>query len=321
MQKQRRAIGRTEDGAAGGPQPAAGSASRAGLVSTGLLFAFLVFTWGGNYSWVKLGLLDMAPHTLNAVRTTLSVLLLAAVLGAGGGARALLPAPGEGWAMALVGLFQIGLMTVFMVLALERIESARVSLIVYTVPVWILLLSIPVLGESLTPLRAVGVVLGLVGIAILTNPFALSWDSAVLPGSLLALGCTLSWAIGTVLYRRRTWRSGYVQQVFWQLTVTAAVASLFALALEWGRPVDWSDRLIGVIVWNAIGPTALAYWCWAKLMARMSATTASQILLLTPVYAVLQGNLVLGEPIGLEIVLAAGAIVAGAALTFWKPPQ
>jgi drug/metabolite transporter (DMT)-like permease len=299
--------------------PGAGARRLTGRLATVLLFACLIFTWGGNYTWMKLALVDMGPHTFNALRVMGSVVLIGALIAAADGPAALVPGPGERVALAVVGLLQIGAMTVLILLALGRIEAGRTVLVIYTLPVWVLLMSLVLLGERMTWLRAAGIALGIGGIAVLTNPLAMRWDGAVLPGISLALASTVCWALGSVLYQRRAWRTGYPAQVFWQLLATALGATAFALALEWGRPFEATPRLAAILAWNAIGPTALAYWCWSVLITRMPATTASQILLLTPVYGVLQAHVVLAEPLGPTIALAALCILAGALLTLWRP--
>jgi drug/metabolite transporter (DMT)-like permease len=64
-------------------------------------------------------------------------------------------------------------------------------------------------------------------------------------------------------------------------------------------------------------PTALAYWCWAQALSRIRASTASQVLLLSPVFGVIQSSLVLGEPLGPVVVASGCCIICGAALTLW----
>ena len=52
---------------------------------------------------------------------------------------------------------------------------------------------------------------------------------------------------------------------------------------------------------------------------RIKPSTASQILLLSPVFGVAQSHLVLGEPLTPALLASAACVVVGAAMTLWRP--
>lgn len=283
------------------------------------LLGVLVFAWGGNYTWMKLAVGDIGIWLFNALRYLGATAMIGAVLAAANGARNVLPPAGERLGLALVGLLQIAALSALITFALQYIEASRTVLVVYTNPIWTLLLSMLVLGERTTWNRVAGLTLGLAGLVLLTNPLAMAWTQRSIVGVAAALLATICWACGSVLYKRRVWRATFGQQLFMQLSACVVVSTPLAVWLDWNTPVNPTQSLSLVLLWNMIGPTALGYWIWAVVLARVSASSASQVLLLSPVYGMLQSHLVLGEQLGAAILGAAACVIAGAGLTFWQP--
>lgn len=291
------------------------TAPRSSLSLAILLLAILVVLWGGNYTWVKIAVRDIGPWMFNALRYSAAAALLAVGLSATLGWRSMVPAPGERAMLALIGLLQAAVTTGATAIALQWVEASRVVLIVYSMPVWTLPLSLVLLGERPTAMAVIGALLGFGGIALLTNPLAMAWTAETLPGVVLALVGVLGWALGAVLYRKRVWATGFWPQTFWQIAVTAVAFIPLAIALEHDHAIRWTPPMIAVLVYNMILPTAFGFWCWSMALARMSATAAGQILLLSPLFGMVQSHLVLGEPLGAWVWASALAIVAGAWLT------
>jgi len=308
-------------GAGSGPGACPGGTDPApagGGVSPAVYLAFVIFAWGGNYTWIKLALEDGGALVFNALRYATAVALLGGALLLWLGPRRVLPVPGERIPLALIGLLQAGVMTAGTTLAMEMIEASRTVLIAYSMPIWGMLLSFLILGERPTVAMLAGLVLGLAGLALLSAPWEMDWTSRPgLVGSALALGGTLGWALGSVLYRRRVWRSGFWAQVMGQLAPSAVLIALLALTIE-ARPTEPTPRYLAIVLYNGVVPTILAFWCWARALTMVPVATASQILLLSPVFGVLLSALVLGERISPTLIGAMALIVAGAGLSYMR---
>jgi drug/metabolite transporter (DMT)-like permease len=283
------------------------------------MLAVVTFAWGGNYTWIKIALRDIGPWTFNAVRFCVAALVVGVVLLLRRGPRHTLPQYGERTALAVIGLLPGAVLTMLITVSLMWIESIRTILLIYTNPVWTLLLSALILGERLTIFNTSGVVLGLAGVVLLTNPLALDWQASSIPGIGAALLGSSAWALGSVLYRRRTWNSSFWQQVFWQLAASGVVTAVAAVVFERHQPPTPSPQLILIMIYNVLVPTALAFWCWSQVLTRIRASIASQILLLSPVFGIAQSHLVLAEPLSDAILASACCVVAGACLTFVRP--
>jgi drug/metabolite transporter (DMT)-like permease len=281
-----------------------------------LLFTVLITAWGGNYTWIKIALRDSGPWTFNALRYALAVFILGVALAASRGWRELLPVAGERVGLALIGLLQIAMITGLSTLALERIEASRTVLIVYSMPIWAILLSVLVLGQHVKLASTVGVLLSFLGLCLLLSPWAMDWSRpAVVLGSFLALCGTMAWALGALLYRQRRWQSDFWSQVFWQILIAAIVTLLGALVFE-TVILHFTTSYGVILIYNAIVPTVLAYWCWSRVLGRMSVPRASQVLMLSPGFGVLLSAAVLDEPLTISLLTSSILIISGAVLSY-----
>lgn len=272
----------------------------------------LVFLWGGNYTWVKIAVRDIGPLHFNLLRYGGAVVVFVAVAAVTGQLRRMLPERGERAGLALVGLLQAALMTTMTAAALVWLDASQVVLIAYSVPVWALIWGAAVLGERVTRLAAAGAALGLLGLALLTDPLGMSWQAGTLPGVLAGLLGVNGWALGAVLYRRRAWATGFWRQVFWQMLVTALAMAVLAPLFEDFRQIEFSTPMLTVAAYNAVGPTLFGFFCWAQALTRVTAATAGQVMILAPLFGVAQSHLVLGEPLGTNLVAATLLVTAGA---------
>ena len=71
-----------------------------------------------------------------------------------------------------------------------------------------------------------------------------------------------------------------------------------------------------IVLYNALVPTILAFWFWAKILTLIPAATAGQFVLLSPIVGIVLGSLVLGEAITATLVVSAAMILGGALLAY-----
>jgi drug/metabolite transporter (DMT)-like permease len=299
-------------------QPPTQSVSGPPWAALGLL-AVLIFAWGGNYTWISLALRDVGPWTFTAVRYVGAAIVIGTALALYHGPGHVMPVRGERGRLAAIGLLQGAGLTILLTISLQWIESTHTILLMYTNPLWALLLSVLLLGERFSVASVAGITLGLLGMAVLTNPLAMPWNATTVPGVVSALAATIAWALGSVLYRRDQWESTFWQQVFWQLAVSGVALALPAVLLEWDHPIRLTPQLAVNTIYNILVPTALAFWCWSQALTRVRASTASQVLLLSPVFGIAQSHFVLGEPLTPAVLASAACVITGACLTFWRP--
>ena len=104
--------------------------------------------------------------------------------------------------MLSIALLHMVGFSVLMAIGLTFIPTGRSVVLAYTTPLWVTPGASLFLHERLTPRRAAGVVMGLLGLVVLFNPLAFDWSNrtAVLGNGALVLAALL-WAASIVHIR------------------------------------------------------------------------------------------------------------------------
>lgn len=96
-------------------------------------------------------------------------------------------------------------------LSLTLLPLATVFALEFTMPAWVALLAIPVLGERMTVSRAGSIVLGFVGVLIIVRPGVESFRPAVL----LVLAAAVGFAVSLIATKQLTTSVGTFAILFW----------------------------------------------------------------------------------------------------------
>ena len=179
---------------------------------------------------------------------------------------------------------------------------AQVFALEFTMPVWVTLLAVPLLGERLTRVRLLVVAMGFIGILIITQPWSTGIGPGVLPGALCAVGFA-----GSVVFTKLLTRTATLTCIlFWLVTMQAVFGLITAgwdgdIALPSAANVPWLAM---------IGSAGLvAHFCMTKALRLAPASVVVPIdFTRVPVVAVM-AMLVYGEPLD-------WAVFAGAAVIF-----
>ncbi len=286
---------------------------------TPLYLAVAILAWGGNWILMKLVVGDIPAVAFTAIRVVGAAVVVFAFIVAT--RRPLFPVSEERWPLAGIGLLQIAALLSLGILALRHVAAGRAVVLTYTMQIWAIPLERWLVGQRISGVKLIGAAVSLVGLLLYMEPGMIDWsDPGTLMGNALLLAGAIVWALGACLYRRRVWRSDVWTQTAWQLLVSIPPLSVAAM-LGWDRPIVWSPTLIAVFLFNWTVPTALAYWCWARVLAVMPAGTAGQWLLLTPVFAYLASVVVFGDAVTLPIVASIALILAGLLVTVRAPAR
>jgi len=140
----------------------------------------------------------------------------------------------------------------------------------------------------------VGLLLGIVGVAILVgwNPVPLSYP--VIVGGLSALIAALFYGIAAVYARRKFMHDRATETVF---GLTGSSILLLPVALTTIPKTMPSIEIVLSVVVLAIACTAFAYLLYFQLIANIGATGAATVTFLIHVFSLLFGNILLGEPV------------------------
>lgn len=230
-------------------------------------------------------------------------------------ARGLVPLPwrdqGRALVCAMLGIASNQLLYLY---GLSRTTAVNATMIVTMVPVITYVVAMLAGVEALSGRRALGILLGLCGVAVLVSG---DLHGAALVGDLMVLGNTVSYAIYLVLARPLLARYAPLQVIaavfLWAVPVTVGVvglvdglpdpslilsapgASVVDPALEAARAAS-DPRL--ALLFVVLGPTIGTYWLNLYALQRVPPSTVALFIYLQPVISALSAGRVLGEAPG-----------------------
>ncbi len=234
-------------------------------------------------------------------------------------------------------------------LGLTHTSASRLTVFLYTSPFWVaLLLPRFVQAEKLRRIQWIGLTLAFTAVAVafseaflhasapaLSGPHAPPLRGSLPPGGAspawggpapgqwigdaMGLAAGMLWGLTTLAIRTtRVATVAAEKSLFYQLGVTAVVAPLLSLALGETWSFDYSALAWGsVFLQTAVGAFA-SYLTWMWMLRHYPATQMSTFTFLTPVFALVFGVLLLGEPLTLQLVLALLGVAAGIVLVSRK---
>jgi drug/metabolite transporter (DMT)-like permease len=278
-----------------------------------LLLATVVLAWGLTWPVNKVILASLSPIWTVAIRSGIGASALFA-LSIALGRLAVPPRADVPVLLSLALLHMVGF-SVLGSVGLELVPTARSVLLAYTTPLWVMPGASLFLGERLTARRLIGVVVGLLGLAVLFNPLALDWTNrAALIGNAAILAAAFFWAASILHLRAHRWRSAPFDLLPWQSLLATVIVTALALAVDGVPTVEWHPTLIAMLLYAGVPGTALAYWAMAMAGKSLPAVTTALGLLVAPVISVMVSTLWLGEPLTPTLVIAIVLILGGVAI-------
>jgi drug/metabolite transporter (DMT)-like permease len=216
--------------------------------------------------------------------------------------------------LSITFLHMIGF-TVLSTIGLAFVPAGRAVVLAYTTPLWVTPGAWLFLHERYTTRKMIGVVVGLLGLAVLFNPLAFDWANrdAVL-GNVAILAAAFVWA-GSILHiRGHRWQSQPFDLLPWELALASLVLVPSALVTAGVPTVEWSWHLVLLLLYGGIPGTALAYWAVAMAGRQLPASTVSLGLLATPIVGVVAAVAWLGESLTVSLGVAIALVLGGVAL-------
>jgi drug/metabolite transporter (DMT)-like permease len=261
-----------------------------------LLLVVLALIWGVHWSVTKIGLQYMPPFTYGAFRIGTALATVVALLAWRRGLR--LPDRHDLPILLSVSIGQIAASIVLINLALLTISAGRSSILFYTMPLWVAAMQLPTFRREGAGRLLLGLLVGLVGIALLLNPAAIEWSA---PGQLLGGGALLLaailWAGVTIHIRRHAWRGNPLSLEPWQLLVALVPVAAAALFLEGGRTIRWEPTAVVAVLYSGPLATALAFWLNQSVSRSLPPLGYAMSFLAVPIVGLTASWLLLGEPL------------------------
>jgi len=207
-------------------------------------------------------------------------------------------------------------------LGLTLTSASRMAVFLYTAPCFTALgLHWFVDGERMRRIQWIGIVVAFAGIALafadgfLHGATASGSSLAAVAGDALGVLAGVAWAATTVVVRAtRLAQSSASKTLFYQLTVSAVVLLVMALALGEAHVDTVTPLAVASLAYQAVVVAFVSYLVWFWLLTRYVASRLSVFSFLTPLFGVTFGVLLLGESFSLRFLMAAALVLIGIAL-------
>jgi drug/metabolite transporter (DMT)-like permease len=207
---------------------------------------------------------------------------------------------------------------------LQYTSASRMSVFIYLSP-FVVALGMPLISasERLSRAQLAGLVLAFAGVTLafaegFTRPAVgpLQWL-----GDALGITAALLWGLTTLVLRgSRLTRVLPEKTLLYQLAVSGVALTAAGLAAGEAWPAQISAAAAWPLAFQTVVITFASYLAWFWLLRHYPATRLAAFTLLTPLFGLLAGVLLLGEPATWRLVLALGAVCGGIALVNLLPP-
>ena len=261
------------------------------------------------YTAIKAGLEYSPPIRFASLRTLIggiSLILLLIVL-----RKPVLPRRDLIKWIIPVGLVSTTITFGFMFSSPEFTGAGIASVLGNSQPLTIIVLAALFLGEKITMVKIIALVLGMVGIIFISAQAFIGENPYAFLGAMLATGTSLGAAVTAVLLKRLKPGTDLISFTGWQLIAGSLPLLAGSYFFESDSIITWSGFFIGLVIFLGLIGTALTEIIWFWLLQKYDASRLSLYLFLIPVFGLLIAFIAFGETlkifevIGIIIVISA----------------
>jgi len=275
-------------------------------------FATIYLVWGSTFLAIRIGVRQLPPFLFGGLRFLLAGMLLAAVAVM---RRERFPRGAREWRLLLLfSLLMITFSNGISTVALQHVASNQGALLAASSALWIAALgALGPRGHTLSVRGLLGLLCGFVGVALLLWPRGpvslghLGWQGLILVGS-------LSWAIGTILYRDTPLSVGPIAFNAVMMLLGGTWLVLGGVATGELPRWEWRPGGLAAMVYLAVFGSALAYTAYSWLLKRVPADRVGTFAYVNPAVAAILGWAVLGESLGALQLAGMLVVLLGVAL-------
>jgi drug/metabolite transporter (DMT)-like permease len=268
-----------------------------------LLMVLLCACWGFNQVAIKLATAGISPLLQAGLRSLGAAVLLWAWSAHRGVA---LTRRDGSLALGIVAGLLFGGEFIFLYGGLVFTSASRAVLFLYTAPVVVALgVHIFVPGERLRPLQGLGLASAFIGTALAFADALRFPTYRELLGDAMAFTAALLWGATTVLVKAtRLSRIAPEKTLLYQLGVSALLLPALSLILGERGVVAPTPLVLGMLAYQVAVVAFASYLSWFWLISRYPAGRLSSFSFLTPLFGLIAGALLLGEPVSAALLAA-----------------
>lgn len=276
-----------------------------------LAFAIIYFVWGSTFLAIRVGVQEVPPLILAAMRFFVAGVVLYVWMVARGERS---PSGREWGAAALLGMvifvFDYGLLF----WAEQRVPSGIAAVMLATIPVFMALSEIIFLRtQTLTIRLVVALLIGIGGVAVLVsrslNVGGMAIDGR---GAVALLAASISWSVASALTRKVPLPASKVMSSGAQMLAGGVLLALTAAAL--GEFRDFHPRMVSREVWWAllyliVAGSIVGFTAYVWLIHHESPTKVGTYAYVNPIVAVLVGYFLGGEELSRRTILGTAFVL------------
>jgi drug/metabolite transporter (DMT)-like permease len=197
---------------------------------------------------------------------------------------------------------------------LKYTEATNASLLNASMPLFILPLSVLILGTGISTRQTVGLIISLVGVIVIIvrGDWAILLSLTANPGDMLIVGAVLCWSMYTVVLRKSAPRI-HPRSFLFAIALAGVVlnAPLYAWEIAQGARVVFSAKTAAGLFFLGLFPALLANICWNEAVRIVGPNVSGFFLNLVPVFTAAFSMSFLGEKLHPYLVLGAVLVLGG----------
>ena len=280
-----------------------------------IVWIVLAFIWGSTWLCIKIGLEDMPPFTFGWLRFVVALVPLLILMRLRGKR---FPRKRRDWQlMAITGFLTFTINYALIYWGENYINSGLAAVLYSTLPLFGLVLAHRyIIGESISAGKLAGVLLGIMGVAVIFyGQFQLETSLAVW-GAVAIVGASLATACASTIIKKYCSHMDVVVLTTGQILIGVIPLGLLGLIVE-GNPFarTWSGPTTACLFYLGVVGTAVTF-AWLNWLIKRVAVTKTQLIpFASTLIAVGLGWLVRDEVLHLRTALGTICILVGLVLT------
>ncbi|MCG8354982.1 MAG: EamA family transporter [Kiloniellales bacterium] len=276
-----------------------------------LLFVGIMVVWGLNLVIGKIGIEQIPPILLMALRFGLAALLIAPFV----------PRPHGHWREVILISTSLGLIHfALMFTGLKNLDAAVAAVVIQLQVPFAALLAAFVFGDKLGWRRALGLVIAFAGVALIAGEPRFHGEYGPL---FLVLLATLMWSVANIQIKKLEGVDGMTLNAWVAILATPQllIASFLLEDGQWAAVTNADWRAWGSVVYQAVMVYWIGYGTWLWLLRQYEVNQAMPFTLLVPLVGVAAGVIFLDE--AFTLALAAGGLltIIGVAIILIRRPK
>ncbi|MDR7149255.1 drug/metabolite transporter (DMT)-like permease [Hydrogenophaga palleronii] len=287
------------------------------MISRRQLWGLLALTlmWGVNWPMMKLSLQQLTPLYFRAITMCLGAVCLLAYMATRG--ERLRPTGKELLAITVLGVPNILGWHTLSIFGVQELASGRAAILGFTMPIFTVLIGAMFFGERITPRVRVAVVAAGIAVGLLLwhelqrmtgRPAGVAW----------MLAAAISWAIGTLMFRRAHLTLSALVVTVWMLLLGSLAVWILAIALEpVPAPASFTSAMWISLAYGVFINYGAAQLIWFGMARDLPPATSAMSVMAIPLVGTLSATALVGEVPHWQDWIAMGFVMIAIASVLW----